>query len=125
MRIGVIGAGRIGGNAARLWAAAGHDLMLSYSRDPAKLERAAADIGGRAGTPAEAAAFGEVVMLSVPWTRIDEVLAGLGPLDGKIVVDTTNQFGPGASRTSPTDGPLRRSTRRACPARATRRRSTR
>ena len=95
MRIGVIGAGRIGGNAARLWAAAGHDLMLSYSRDPAKLERAAADIGGRAGTPAEAAAFGEVVMLSVPWTRIDEVLAGLGPLDGRIVVDTTNQFGPG------------------------------
>jgi len=93
VRIGVIGAGRIGGNAARLWAAAGHDLMLSYSRDPAKLERAAADIGGRAGTPAEAAAFGEVVMLSVPWTRIDEVLAGLGPLDGRIVVDTTNQFG--------------------------------
>ena len=60
MRIGVIGAGRIGGNAARLWAAAGHDLMLSYSRDPAKLERAAADIGGRAGTPAEAAAFGHL-----------------------------------------------------------------
>ena len=95
MRIGVIGAGRIGGNAARLWAQAGHELMLSYSRDPAKLEAQAAEIGARAGTPAEAAAFGEVVMLSVPWTRIDEVLGETGPLDGKIVVDTTNQFGAG------------------------------
>jgi 8-hydroxy-5-deazaflavin:NADPH oxidoreductase len=95
VRIGVIGAGRIGGNAARLWARAGHELMLSYSRDPAKLEAQAAEIGARAGTPVEAAAFGEVVMLSVPWTRIDEVLRETGPLDGKIVVDTTNQFGPG------------------------------
>ena len=94
MRIGVIGAGRIGGNAARLWAQAGHELMLSYSRDPAKLEAQAAEIGARAGTPAEAAAFGDVVMLSVPWTRIDDVLREIGPLDGKIVVDTTNQFGP-------------------------------
>ena len=95
MRIGVIGAGRIGGNAARLWAAAGHDLMLSYSRDPAKLERAAADIGGRAGTPAEA---GEHLVDTRPRDGQHHDLAErrrLGPLDGRIVVDTTNQFGPG------------------------------
>jgi 8-hydroxy-5-deazaflavin:NADPH oxidoreductase len=93
MRIGVIGAGRIGGNAARLFAKAGHDVLVSFSRDPGKLEALAAEIGGRAGTPQEAVAFGEVVMLSVSWTLIDDVLAEAGSLDAKIVVDTTNQFG--------------------------------
>jgi predicted dinucleotide-binding enzyme len=95
VKIGVIGAGRIGANAARLWANAGHELVLSFSRDPAELERRAAAIGTRAGTPAEAAAFGDVVLFSVPWRLIDEVLAAVGSLEGKIVVDTTNQFGPG------------------------------
>jgi len=93
MRIGVIGAGRIGGNAARLLARAGHEVLVSFSRDPQKLEALAAEIGGRAGTPREAVAFGEVVMLSVSWTLIDDVLAQAGPLDGRIVIDTTNQFG--------------------------------
>jgi predicted dinucleotide-binding enzyme len=93
MRIGVIGAGRIGGNAARLFAKAGHEVLVSFSRDPQKLDALAAEIGGRAGTPREAAAFGEVVMLAVSWTLIDDVLAQAGPLDGKIVIDTTNQFG--------------------------------
>jgi predicted dinucleotide-binding enzyme len=95
MRIGVIGAGRIGGNAARLFARAGHEVLVSYSRDPERLEALAADIGARAGTPREAAQFGEVVMLSVPWRLVDEVLADVGSLDGRIVIDTTNQFGPG------------------------------
>jgi len=95
VKIGVIGAGRIGGNAARLWRDAGHEVMLSFSRDPAALAHRAAAIGARSGTPAEAAAFGEVVMLSVPWRLIDAVLADLGSLEGKIVVDTTNQFGAG------------------------------
>jgi 8-hydroxy-5-deazaflavin:NADPH oxidoreductase len=93
MRIGVIGAGRIGGNAARLFAKAGHEVLVSFSRDRAKLEALAAEIGGRAGTPREAVQFGEVVMLSVSWTLIDDVLAGAGPFDGKVVIDTTNQFG--------------------------------
>ena len=93
MRIGVIGAGRIGGNAARLFAQAGHEVLVSFSRDPQKLDALAAEIGGRAGTPREAVAFGDVVMLAVSWTLIDDVLAQAGPLDGKIVIDTTNQFG--------------------------------
>src|SRR4029453_13137737 len=93
MRIGVVGAGRIGGNAARLFAKAGHEVLVSFSRDPQKLDALAAEIGGRAGTPAEAVAFGGGVMLSVSWTLIDDVLAQAGSLDGKIVIDTTNQFG--------------------------------
>jgi 8-hydroxy-5-deazaflavin:NADPH oxidoreductase len=48
------------------------------------------------GSPAEAAASAEVVVLSVPWPVIDEALAQAGPLAGKVVIDTTNQFGAGA-----------------------------
>jgi 8-hydroxy-5-deazaflavin:NADPH oxidoreductase len=97
MRIGIIGAGRIGGNAARLLAAAGHEVKVSFARDPAKLEALAGEIGERAstGSPAEAARFGEVVVLSVPWSTIDDALAQAGSLEGRIVVDTTNQFGSG------------------------------
>jgi 8-hydroxy-5-deazaflavin:NADPH oxidoreductase len=93
MRIGIIGAGRIGGNAGRLFAHAGHEVLLSYSRDPAALAARAAEIGAQTGSPADAVAFGEVVMLSVPWESVDSAVAAAGPLDGRIVIDTTNQFG--------------------------------
>ena len=70
MQIGIVGAGRIGGNAGRLLARAGHEVLLSFSRDPAQLADRAAEIGARAGSPAEAAAFGEVVVLSVARERV-------------------------------------------------------
>jgi predicted dinucleotide-binding enzyme len=94
VRIGVIGAGRIGGNAARLLAGAGHDVVVSYSRDQERLQALADEIGARAGTPAEASRA-EVVILSVPWRLIPEVLKETGSLEGKVVIDTTNQFGSG------------------------------
>jgi 8-hydroxy-5-deazaflavin:NADPH oxidoreductase len=98
MKIGIVGAGRIGGNAASLWAKQRHSVMLSYSREPENLEQRASAIGALAsvGSVREAAEFGEVVMFSVPWTRIDEVLEEIGPeaLEDKVVIDTTNQFGP-------------------------------
>jgi len=97
MKIGVIGAGRIGGNAGRLLARAGHEVLFSFTREPEKLHRLVEDTGhgARAGTPREAAEFGEAVMLAVPWDLIDEALAQAGSLEGKIVIDTTNQFGSG------------------------------
>ena len=103
MRIGIIGAGRIGSNAARQLHRVGHEVLLSFSRDQAKLTVLAAEVGPRAqaGTPVEAVAFGEVVLLSVPWAAIDVALAEAGPLTGKIVVDTTNQFGPAGPLTLP------------------------
>ena len=103
MKIGVIGAGRIGGNAARLFAAAGHDVLLSFSRDPDGLAAQAAAIGARAstGSARDAAQFGDVVMLSVPWSAIPEALEQACPLGGKIVIDTTNQFGAGGVQQLP------------------------
>jgi predicted dinucleotide-binding enzyme len=98
MKIGIVGAGRIGGNLASLWAKERHEVMLSYSREPETLEQAASAIGAMAsvGSVREAAEFGDAVLFSVPWSRIDEVLSEIGDeaLDGKVVIDTTNQFGP-------------------------------
>ncbi|HEY1237275.1 MAG TPA: NAD(P)-binding domain-containing protein [Solirubrobacterales bacterium] len=94
MRIGVVGAGRIGGNCATQFAKGGHEVKLS-GRDVAKLGPLADQIGDAAsvGTPAEAAEFGEVVVIAVPWDGFDEAVESAGSLDGKIVIDTTNQFG--------------------------------
>ena len=102
MRIGIVGAGRIGGNCATQLAKGGHQVKLS-GRDPAKLEPLAAEIGEAAtvGTPAEAAEFGEVVVFAVPWDGFDEAVSSAGDLDGKIVIDTTNQYG---SSEMPADG---------------------
>jgi len=95
LQIGIVGAGRIGGGIARQLGAAGHEIRLSFSREPAKLASLAEEIGNGAstGTPREAVEFGEVVVVSVPWGELPSVLEQLGSLDGKIVIDTTNQFG--------------------------------
>jgi len=106
MRVGIIGAGRIGGGIARQLAGAGHEVLLSFSRDPQSLEVLAAELGPGAsvGSPAEAAGFGEVVVLSVPWSMLPQALEQAGPLAGQIVIDTTNQFGapplPAAGQTA-------------------------
>src|SRR5918995_4310415 len=94
MRIGIVGAGRIGGNCATQFAKGGHQVMLSFSRDRNRLEELAAEIGEAAsvGTPAEAAEL-EVVVLSVPWDLIDQAISMAGGLEGKTVIDTTNQYG--------------------------------
>jgi predicted dinucleotide-binding enzyme len=97
MKIGVIGAGRIGGNCARQAVNGGHEVMLSFARDRSKLDALADELGERAsvGSPQEAVEFGEIVILSVPWGAIEDALEQAGGLDGKIVIDTTNQFGAG------------------------------
>ena len=95
-RIGIIGSGHIGGNLARLFTAAGHDVLVSFSTDPAKLAELAAGTGAATGTAAQAAAHGEVVVLSVPWGVVDEAIeeaGGARALAGRTVIDTTNQFG--------------------------------
>ena len=95
MKIGIVGAGRIGGGIARQLGAAGHELCLSFSRDPSTLSRLKSEVGAAAstGTVADAVAFGDVVVVSVPWSALPSALEQMGPLNGKIVIDTTNQFG--------------------------------
>jgi len=95
MRIGIIGAGNIGGNIARQARRVGHELKLSFARDQAGLAALATELGALVGTPAEAVAFGELVVVAVPWSTLPTALAQAGDLSGKIVVDTTNQFGAG------------------------------
>ena len=92
MRIGIIGAGHIGGNIARRLTLGGHQVTVSFARDQAGLAALAAEVGGIAAEPVDAAAA-EVVVVSVPWGVIDEAIRAAGSLDGKIVIDTTNQFG--------------------------------
>jgi predicted dinucleotide-binding enzyme len=95
MNIAVVGAGRIGGNIARRFAGAGHEVTICFSRDENALDRQADEIGTRASTPAEAVRSAEVVVVSVPWGVIPEALERAGSLEEKIVIDTTNQFGEG------------------------------
>ena len=97
MRIGIIGAGNIGGNCARQAVKAGHEVKLSFARDQAKLEQLASELGrhASAGSPSEAVEFGELVILSVPWGTIPTALDQAGDLTGKLLIDTTNQFGGG------------------------------
>lgn len=97
MRIGIIGAGNVGTALAKRLVPQGHDVMLSYSRDPAKLREAAASFGASTGTPGKAAQFGEVVALAVPWPAVPDALAQMGALDGKILWDCTNPLKPDMS----------------------------
>ncbi|HEX6453911.1 MAG TPA: NAD(P)-binding domain-containing protein [Trebonia sp.] len=96
MRIGIVGAGHIGSNIARRLALADHDVTVSFARDQAGLTALAAEIGGTAAEPSDAAKA-DVIVLSVPWGVIDDALRAAGPLDGRIVIDTTNQFGRGGA----------------------------
>lgn len=95
MKIGIIGSGRIGGNAARLFVNAGYDVLLSFSTDANALKQLATSLGGKArtGSVEDAVNFGEVVFFSVPWSTIPLVIEQAGSFQSKIVIDTTNQFG--------------------------------
>lgn len=93
-KIGIIGAGHIGGTLARLWVNAGHEVLLS-SRHPEELRALAASLGPRAhvGTPSEAAQFSSVVLISVPYMALPQLGADLrAQLAGKIVLDTCNPY---------------------------------
>ena len=91
MKIGILGTGKMGRGLGRLWAEAGHDVMLG-SRDPSKAKALAASLGPTAGGGgiAEAAAFAEVVTLAVPFEAVPETLQHAGSLAGAVLLDVTN-----------------------------------
>ncbi|MBB2204361.1 NADPH-dependent F420 reductase [Gluconacetobacter takamatsuzukensis] len=94
LRIGTIGAGHVGSTLAGLWLRAGYPVMLSAS-DIGSARAAAETLGGnaQAGTPQDAARFGDVVLLAVPYGALPAVGASLhGLLAGKIVIDACNPY---------------------------------
>jgi predicted dinucleotide-binding enzyme len=90
--IGLIGAGHIGSQLARLAVANGYDVVLSNSRGPETLSALIAELGprARAATPAEAARAGDIVVVSVPLKNYKEV--PVAPLADKVVIDTNNYY---------------------------------
>src|SRR5215831_10279946 len=94
MRVGIVGAGRIGSNLATQWARRGHDVLLSFKRDRDALAAIADTAGARSGAVADAVAHGDVVVVSVPWTALDAVAADVQVGDD-VLIDTTNPFGGG------------------------------
>jgi 8-hydroxy-5-deazaflavin:NADPH oxidoreductase len=90
--IGFIGSGHIGGTVAKLAVRAGYDVVMSNSRGPETLVKLVGDLGdsASAGTSAEAAAVGDIVVVSVPFKAVDDL--PIGPLAGKVVIDTNNYY---------------------------------
>jgi predicted dinucleotide-binding enzyme len=100
-KIGIIGTGRIGGALARAWVKAGHEVFVS-TRHPEELQALVAELGphAHAGTPRQAAAFGSVVLVSIPYGAMPQIGMDLRTeLAGKVILDTSN---PSERR----DGPL-------------------
>ena len=92
LKIGVIGAGHIGGTISGLWIKAGHPVFLS-SRHPEELQDLVARLGplAQAGTVDQAIAFGDVVFIAVPYGALPQIGKDYGKsLAGKIVLDANN-----------------------------------
>src|SRR5690242_14492660 len=95
MNIAVIGAGNIGGTLARKWAGAGHQVVIG-ARDPSKVEvqQLADETGGRATSIQQAVQDAEAVLFAVPGAAMPATCQSLGSaLDGKLVIDATNNVG--------------------------------
>ncbi len=93
-KIGLIGSGNVGSALGRSWARAGYEVMFS-SRSLDDDRKLAADVGARAraGTPQEAAAFGDVLLFAVPYGALPGLGKSLGDaLEGKVVLDACNPF---------------------------------
>jgi 8-hydroxy-5-deazaflavin:NADPH oxidoreductase len=95
LNIGIIGSGKVGSGLGKLWVKKGHNVIFSYSRDPEKL-RCLSEFSphARTGSPSEAAAVSEVVLLSVGWTTVIDAIRAAGSLQGKILIDCTNPVKP-------------------------------
>ncbi len=92
LKIGIIGSGRVGGALGAIWLKAGHEVMFS-SLDLEQDKALAARLGGkaRAGTSRDAAVFGDVILISVPYAALPKVGKDLAEfINGKVVIDTCN-----------------------------------
>ena len=94
MKIGIIGAGNIGGNLTRRLAAAGHDVAVANSCGPQTLADLAAETGASAVEVAHAARGADVVIVTIPQKNVTDLPGGVldGAADGAVVVDTGNYY---------------------------------
>jgi predicted dinucleotide-binding enzyme len=90
MRIGIIGAGFIARAVATVAMKAGHEVMVSNSRDTTTLFTFTVSTGCLAGSPTEAAKFGDIVLVAIPMKANEAIPAA--PLEGKIVLDANNYY---------------------------------
>src|SRR6202050_3787626 len=94
LKIGIIGSGHVGSALGGVWAKAGNEVMFS-SRNLDNDKKLAAEVGAnaRAGTPQQAAAFGQVILFAVPYSAFPELVKSLGDsLKGKVVINASNPF---------------------------------
>ncbi len=92
IKIGIIGSGNIGGTLGTFWAQAGHEILFS-SRNPDNLKQLVEKVGprARAGTVSEAIAFGDVILIAVPYGSMPQIAKDFArDLAGKVVIDTGN-----------------------------------
>ncbi|OCC12539.1 NADPH-dependent F420 reductase [Streptomyces sp. PTY087I2] len=94
MKIGIIGAGNIGGNLTRRLAALGHEVSVANSRGPQTLTALAEETGAKPVTAAEAAKGAQVVVVTVPLKAVPDLPAGFldGAAEGVAVIDTGNYY---------------------------------
>lgn len=94
MRIGIIGAGNIGGNLTRRFAALGHQVSVANSRGPETLAQLAHETGASAVPATEAAQGAEVLVVTIPEKNIPKLPAGIldGLAPGAVVIDTGNYY---------------------------------
>ncbi|RKH30600.1 NADP oxidoreductase [Corallococcus praedator] len=94
MKIGIIGAGYIGGTLARRWVELGHEVVIANSRGPETLKEVAAETGAKAGTPADAVKGAEVVVVTIPEKAVRDLPKGLFANVPKevVVIDTGNYY---------------------------------
>jgi NADPH-dependent F420 reductase len=100
MKIAIIGAGNVGGTLGWGWAKKGHNIFFGVRRpQDDKTRQLVQSIGSKAqaDTVAEAAAFGEVIVLATPWQAAEAAVKEAGDLSGKVVIDCTNPLKPDVS----------------------------
>ena len=99
MKLAIIGAGDVGGTLGTAWARkAGHDVFFGVTNPRSdKTQALLRQIGGKAhaGTAAEAAAFGDIIVLATPWPATEAAVRSMGNLDRRIVLDCTNPLAMG------------------------------
>lgn len=100
MKIAMIGAGNVGGALGRLWAAKGHEIAFGVPEpDKRQVRDLVRSIGDKAqaAAVADAASFGEILVLATPWPATREAIRSAGDLAGKILIDCTNPLAPDLS----------------------------